>query len=241
MTADLIPATLYTIISVLLLLEIPAAILLNGRLISLTMGIRVAACLSGILFVWVSAARPPLFGAFEALVLVLFVMGSLSLLFGRHFHRPGLFYIFHSLTALLLVGMHWNQPMALNQDYYMYGNVMVIAFFTLRLTAAGILAHAAVQYIYSGVEREASWQGGRNTLLMGTCVYLASEWTGSLWALNWLGDSWQWSHGFFKAAILFLLVMTACHLPARFLNSRGFRTLSGMLPGTFLLWMIFYH
>ncbi|MCG8633103.1 MAG: hypothetical protein MI863_04700 [Desulfobacterales bacterium] len=239
MTSDLFPATLFIAVTLLVLLEIPAAAL--GRLVVLIMGLRTAACFSGVLFVWISAARPPLYGAFEGLVLTLFIMGILALLYGRSLKQPKPFFLFHSLAALILLTLNRDQTMVLNPDYYMYGHVTVILFFTLRLAAAGIFAHGAVQYLHAGMEKEASWQGGRNTLLLGTCIYLASEWTGSLWALNWLGDSWQWSHGFFKAAILFLLVMTACHLPARVLKNRILHSLSGILPGSFLLWMIFYH
>ena len=47
----------------------------------------------------------------------------------------------------------------------------------------------------------------RNFLLTGVVIYLAGEWSGSLWCLNWLGDTWRWSGGFFKSAVVFLLVI----------------------------------
>jgi hypothetical protein len=78
---------------------------------------------------------------------------------------------------------------------------------------------------------------------VGTCIYLSGEWSGSLWCLNWLGDSWQWSRGFFRASLLFLLVMAACHLPApkKGVLNPVFKGISGALPGIFGLYMIFFY
>jgi len=83
--------------------------------------------------------------------------------------------------------------------------------------------------------------GGRNFLLTAIAVYLASEWSGSLWCLNWMGDSWQWSRGFFKAGIIFLLVMTASHVPRSFGASDKTKAFLGSCPGIYMLWMLFQH
>ena len=81
----------------------------------------------------------------------------------------------------------------------------------------------------------------RNFLLTGIVIYLASEWSGSLWCLNWLGDTWRWSGGFFKSTVIFLLVMASFHLPPSFAKSLQIRAIIGSGPALFIIWMIFYH
>lgn len=82
---------------------------------------------------------------------------------------------------------------------------------------------------------------GRNFLLSGIVVYLMSEWSGSLWCLNWLGETWQWTRGFLKAAIVFLLAMLASHLPISMAGSQRAKALFGILPGIYIFFMLFQH
>jgi hypothetical protein len=85
------------------------------------------------------------------------------------------------------------------------------------------------------------FSNARTQLLVGLVVFLCSEWAGSWWCLNWLGDSWQWSKGFFKAAIVFMLVMLTCHLPPSLARNSWPKAMTGSLPAMFLMWTIFYH
>ncbi|MCG8616013.1 MAG: hypothetical protein MI802_07325 [Desulfobacterales bacterium] len=242
MTPDTFPQTLYTAILILTVSEFIAAAAGKNVFSRPLLGLRTLACACGVAFVWVNSGHPPLFGPFEALAQILFVSGSLGLMFSRRFDGPALsFFIWHSLSAAGIVFLVRNQPMTLNQDYFMYANPWVILFFTLRLAAAGTFVHCAVQYLSAVKGNTIFRQGGRNTLLAGACIYLSSEWAGSLWALNWMGDAWHWSRGFFKAAILFLLIMGASHLPARLQIRPVARCAAGVLPAVFILWMIFYH
>ena len=81
----------------------------------------------------------------------------------------------------------------------------------------------------------------RNFLLIGVAIYLASEWAGSLWCLNWLGDSWIWSKGFFKASIVFLFVMLCFHVPVSFKYSSKIKLTAMSFPAIFIMWMILFH
>ena len=81
----------------------------------------------------------------------------------------------------------------------------------------------------------------RDMLLVGLVIFLCSEWAGSWWCLNWLGDSWRWSGGFFKAGIVFMLVMLTSHLPPSLSRNPRMKAMTGSLPALFLLWIIFYH
>ncbi|MCP4719303.1 MAG: hypothetical protein GY860_07575 [Desulfobacteraceae bacterium] len=241
MAADF-PTIIYLLATGMVMLELLGIGMKKQRIYSLFVNLRILTCLTGILFIVFSLGRPPLFGPFEAAVYIIFVMGILTLVFQKNQgYQPGLS-LFNSLLVLIILLSQLGKPMALNEDYFMYGNFWVNLFFNFRLLAAAFLAHGASQYLghIFGKENILS-TAGRNTLLAGASLYLVSEWAGSLWCLNWLGDSWQWSKGFFKASLLFLLIMAVCHLPTGLTRNKVVQGISGTLPGLFILWMIFYH
>lgn len=200
-------------------------------------------CLAGVLFIVFSTKRPPLFGLFEACLYIVFVVLLLA-----SACRKKVFLI-NSIVVLLILLLQFGKPIALNEDYYMYDNIWVMLFFNLRLLSAAFFVHVMVLHVSCFFERSDDRSDERPFLLkharyqtlVGAVIYLCSEWSGSLWCLNWFGDSWQWSTGFFKASLLFLLVMVVCHLPPALGKNRLLRTILGSLPGTFALWMIFYH
>ena len=238
------PTILYLLVTGFVIVELLGSGLNRDRLYSLFVNLRIWTCLAGILFIGFSQGRPPLFGPFEASVYIGFVMGVLAWVFQKNWgFLPG-FSLFNSLIVLIILLLQLGKPMGLNEDYFMYGNPWVKLFFNFRLVTAAFLAHGASQYLGHLFEKEKAdllSMGGRNTLLAGACLYLVSEWAGSLWCLSWFGDSWQWSKGFFKASILFLLIMAVCHLPPGITRNKLAQGVCGTLPCIFILWMIFYH
>jgi len=241
LTSDF-PTIIYLLATGTALFELLAAGMKKQRIYTLFVNLRILTCLAGIIFIGSAVGRPPLFGPFEAAVYIVFVMGILARVFQKNQgYKPG-FALLNSLTVLIILLMQMNRSMLLNEDYFMYGNFWVNLFFNFRLLAAAFLAHGASQFLGHMVEKTDTLSiAGRNTLLAGACLYLISEWAGSMWCLNWFGDSWQWSRGFFKASILFLLIMAVCHMPPGLTKNRTIRGVSGILPGIFILWMIFYH
>jgi hypothetical protein len=223
-----------------------------------TLGIGI--CIFSVLFIVFTAKRPPLFGPFEAgsyIILILLLLSAGN--------RRNTFFLINASVILGILALQFAHPLGMNEDYYMYNNIWVILFFNLRLTAAGFFVHGAVlhlSYFFESPDQAKTSEAGtseagatktipadtgavlkqaRVRTLTGAVVYLCSEWSGSLWCLNWFGDSWQWSNGFFKASLLFLLVMLTCHLPPVPGRKRLFRTILGSCPGIFALWMIFFH
>jgi hypothetical protein len=227
-----------------------------GYLKALGIGI----CTFSVLVIVFTAKRPPLFGPFEAgsyIILILLLLSAGN--------KTDTFSLINAVVILVILALQFAHPLGMNEDYYMYGNVWVVLFFNLRLTAAGLFVHGAVLHLShffepagqtktseagTGESRAAQTspsdtgavlKQARVRTLTGAVVYLCSEWSGSLWCLNWFGDSWQWSNGFFKASLLFLLVMLTCHLPPVPGRNRLLRTILGSCPGVFALWMIFFH
>lgn len=216
--------------------ELIFLILKKNRMAKGTRTLGTLTCLAGVLFIIVTTKRPPLFGPFEASFYIVLVMVLLARPYGKNIS------LINSIVVLMILVFQIKKTMAVNVDYYMYDNVWVVLFFNLRLLSAGFFVHAAVLYLsHLFEESDDVLKYARYQTLIGTIIYLCSEWSGSLWCLNWLGDSWRWSNGFFKASLLFLLVMLICHLPPLLGKNRFLRTLLGSLPGIFALWMIFHH
>ncbi len=212
------------------------------------------ACGAGVVWLMVTEKRLPLYGSLEAIVYVSFVL-TLVERFASSPVPPGsrnrLLIVTHGVVCLLLV-VQARRPMAFNADFFMYDNLWVNLFFNLRLNATALFVWAAIvsmvgawspldENAFSREARDRLMHGGRNYLLTGIAVYLVSEWSGSLWCLNWFGDSWQWSRGFFKAGIIFLLVMTASHLPQSLARSDRIKALFAASPGVYILFMMFQH
>jgi len=216
-----------------------------------------AACGAGVTWLMFSEQRLPLFGALESVMYVSFVLTLLA-----NFTLPRveavckqrLTLVTHGVICLLLA-VQATRPMAFNADFFMYDNLWVNLFFNLRLNAAGVLIWAAILFIVGVWFCEAKdakktsgratsdrlIHQGRNFLLAGIVVYLMSEWSGSLWCLNWLGETWQWSRGFLKAAIIFLLAMIASHLPISMGGLPRAKALFGICPGIYIFFMLFQH
>ena len=243
MAADF-PTIIFRVVIGMVILELFTAGLKQDRIYSLFLHLRIWTCLAGILFIFFSVGRPPLFGPFEASVYIVGVMGILARIFQKNAGSLPWFSLVNSLGALIILFIQWGKPMGLNDDYFMYGNLWVNLFFNFRLLTAAFLVHGASQYFAHLLEKKEAdvlAMGGRNTLLAGACLYLVSEWAGSLWCLNWFGDSWQWNRGFFKASLLFLLIMAVCHLSPGLARNKIARGIAGTLPGVFIVWMIFYY
>lgn len=206
---------------------------------------------AGVAGMVVNESRLPLFGPFESVLSLVFYLGLFTLL-NRNPCIPArtLAAIDRAAMAaiLILLAIQAANPMELNSDFYMYDNLWVNLFFLLRLAATALFIYAGLVLCTSAwVKRlrplpsDMSGHLGRNFLLSGIAAFLCAEWSGSFWCLNWLGDTWQWSRGFFRGSAVFLLVMLACHLPPYLARSNWARALFGSLPGLFCLWMIFFR
>lgn len=212
--------------------------------------------LTGVIIIIILEHRLPLFGSFESVLYISFILSIFESFPEKELSASREKSISMHLYIMILIILLFqiNKPMKFNHDFFMYGNIWVNIFFNLRLTAAAFFIYAAILFCNgawnsssnSRAEKDYLMRKGRNLLLTGVTIYLASEWAGSIWCLDWLGDSWRWSKGFFKASIVFLLVMTSLHLPPFlrhpfFKHGETTKAIFGSLPGIFMLWMIFHH
>jgi len=206
------------------------------------------ACMSGLAYIIVVTKRLPLFGPFEASFYILFILTLLVKESQKKHSFPDLsakLSLISSIVILFILALQAGKSMVINPDYYMYDNIWVMLFFNLRLIAAAFLIHAMVLsltgFYGNSYDQDLLHRSAKKSLLIGTIIYLSSEWSGSIWCLNWFGESWRWNNGFFKSSMVFLLVMLACHLPTKVSRNRFLRTLFACFPGLFVLWIIFFH
>jgi hypothetical protein len=188
--------------------------------------------------------RPTLSGAYESLTLLSLVLALLAPwpLAGR----PGPTALAGAswLAAGLLLAVSLAMSRKLYPDWFMYGFGWTRAFFTLRLTAVAIMAHAALAALVS-LGRRAGPQArqvllirSRNCLLLGTAVFLAGEFCGFTWRLAWLGDYWSWSRNFLESTMYFLLATAGVHLPPRWSTDPRRRAWAQAAPGVVMVSLI---
>jgi hypothetical protein len=203
--------------------------------------------LNGISLMAITAAadRPPIYGPFEVFQSVSFIFALLYWCCDRTpKHETPFIPVWPVNVILFLLALL--DPLRLNPDYCQYDNLFVVLFFDLRILSMGILLYAAYCFFSSlekkkaGAIRDTALYQGRNFLLLGATVFLAGEYCGSYWCLNGWGDAWLWNHRFFLSALMFLLSMMACHLPASWLPSGRRRAFMGAFP-LFLLIVLFIH
>lgn len=194
-----------------------------------------------------SEHRLPIFGDFESVTTIGLVLGFLHLLnFYCSTPADRRFYDSHAkwitVSILLLLTYLAFFPKTPNPDFYMYDDIRVIVFFHFRILASGVFIYSALilcAALHHGFPDYI--RTGRNFLLTGAAIFLISEFSGSLWCLDWYGDSWHWSKGFLKAACLFLVAMLACHIPPNWNLSNRVRAVIGSIPAAGSLWLLFLH
>lgn len=234
------PMVVYSVMFLLFSFELIFILFKKSRIANGFNILGTLACLTGLLYIFFITKRPPLFGAFEASFYIVFILAMLA----KAYHGKNISLI-TLIIILLILALQIGKPIVLKDDYFMYDNIWVMLFFNLRLLSAAFFVHVMILYIAyffeSADKNDFLSRYARFYLLIGTFIYLISEWSGSLWCLNWFGESWLWSPGFLKASMLFLLIMLGCHMPQLLGKNKLLKTILGSFPGCFALWMIFYH
>lgn len=244
MTQSLYPLLVYVALGCFAL-SVPLARFVSTQTARMALGLGTALCgVLTLLLVW-TMQRLPLFGAFEALTYTAFLVGLLELFpnasKGESQHRT---LITGIVTTLLLLPLVFRSDVMPRPNFFVYSSPLVSCFFFCRLTALGMFAYAAIWYMTGltgltaddridvRVQGEA-W--GRNFLLLGSVIFLISEFAGSMWCYAGWGDSWRWSGNFFRSTMFFLLIMLGLHLPAKWKVHARLTSLIGSFACLFIV------
>jgi len=109
-----------------------------------------------------------------------------------------------------------------NHNFYMYQVWPVQLFFSLRLTAGGILLFSFLLFasVWARQLKSRPPNGSdvlsmaKLSLILSGLVFLSSELSGTYWSMLGWGDTWHWSDNFFQSAAIFLLLMLPLHIPS---------------------------
>lgn len=176
---------------------------------------------------WLEIRRLPVYGQLEANLHIAFTLAFCMAFSTRWLDTAGVQPWGRLLVAALLIRALAGHD-GLTPDYFLYQFPSVQLFFALRLTAGGVLILTFLLYVRNWIR---ALKSGRNnhaadiraascTLMLGAILFLASEFSGSLWCAMGYGDTWHWTSNFLKSAAIFLLLLFPLHAP-RWLKENG--------------------
>jgi len=171
--------------------------------------------------IWGLSGHLPVFNLFESFLLTVFFLGVLGLAFTQE--SPDRFCSRTWIWAevILLFGILLFYPKIQAPARFYDKDLYVVLFHVGRAAALAVMLLASG--LYAGFLRDSRRSSsqedplhmGRNFLVLGTILFLISEYAGVLWCLNGWGDFWRWSYGFLSSAFIMLYLMLVFHLPGR--------------------------
>ncbi|MBU4276971.1 MAG: hypothetical protein KKC30_09550 [Proteobacteria bacterium] len=183
--------------------------------------------------------RPPLAGTYEAAMMFTLWLSVLALIpcgspEGQRRLAALCWWAGTAFMALFLVASNRFYP-----DWYMYKYIWSRLFFTLRMASLAVFLYASFAALASlGMRPETRTtllRWSRNFLLLGTAVFLAGEFSGFTWRMQWMGDYWCWNANFLEATLFFLLVTAAAHLPPSWAARPRLRAAAQAVPGVLMI------
>ncbi len=206
-----------------------------------------AICALQALVLGLHLGRPPLSGAWEAFAMQALWLNLMALWPTGNREADRSLGAWTWTAAGLFLAVFLALERKLYPDWFNYEYFWARAFFLLRNASLSFLVFAACAAL-AGTRRGITPAGrnllllwARNFLLLGTAVFLAGEFCGFTWRLQWLGDYWSWSRNFLEATLVFLLVTAALHLPPRWAARPGARTLALAVPGAITAGLTLIH
>ncbi|MCB2191510.1 MAG: hypothetical protein KQI62_08095 [Deltaproteobacteria bacterium] len=186
--------------------------------------------------------RPPLVGGYESAAMFALWLCLLAVIpCGNRQAQQRLSALcwFACFVVMVLVFLLVNRIFTPN--WYMYQHIWTQLFFTLRLAGVSVFLYAALAALASlGAAPDARTtllRWSRNFLLLGTAVFLAGEFSGFTWRMQWMGDYWCWNANFLESTLYFLLVTAAVHLPPAWAAKPRMRAAALALPGLLMIGM----
>lgn len=206
-----------------------------------------ALCALQALVMGLHLGRPPLSGAWEAFAMQALCLDALALWPCGHPEADRSLRAWAWAAAGLFLAIFLALERKLYPDWFNYEYHWARLFFILRNASLSFFVFSALAAL-AGLRRGLAPAGksllliwSRNFLLLGTAVFLAGEFCGFTWRLQWLGDYWSWSRNFLEATLVFLLVTAALHLPPRWAARPGVRTFALAAPGVITAGLTLIH
>jgi len=212
---------------------------------------------AALVLITISSGHLPLFELFESFLLTTFILGILllfSIVHGKGFIRKNPYagpdirpdirpdagtWVLLEILFLLSVTLFF--PKTASPSVYDHDNIYILFFFFFRIISLGTILFSSAQFIQfrrepqKGKYKNNLLQQGRNFLLLGTLLFLISEYAGIIWCQNGWGDFWHWNAGFFQSALIVFYLMIFFHIPPDSnKKSEGIRSVIGGMSGLFM-------
>ena len=204
---------------------------------------------AALVLITISSGHWPAFELFESFLLTAFILGVLllfSIVYGKSFiqNTPNSrtdteTWVLFEILFLLSVTLFF--PKTASPSVYDHDNIYILLFFSFRIISLAVILFSSAQFIQFRREPQKSrhknklLQQGRNFLLIGTLLFLISEYTGIIWCQNGWGDFWHWNAGFFQSALIVFYLMIFFHIPPDSnKKSEGIRSVIGGMSGLFM-------
>ncbi|MDD3859754.1 MAG: hypothetical protein PHW83_06105 [Bacteroidales bacterium] len=210
---------------------------LKKRKINLIFGcVTVLSAFVAVVNIYVQSGHLPMSGTFEKMQNMVFIIVLLGMIYEfvnrkRSINAPELWII-----ALIFQALAFFDEMKIDPMFYMYDNVFVSMFFQLRLISMAVLVFSVSMYLTSfklekgSYEKSFMMHHAANFTLLGAILFIAGEFSGSMWAQLAYGDSWRWSKNFFTSGAMFLLALLGSHLAPSWIKNKNFQILFSIIP-----------
>jgi len=140
------------------------------------------------------------------------------------------------IIAVIFQTLAFFDELKVDPMFYMYDNIFVAMFFQLRLISIAVLSFSVSMYLTSlkletGTdEKSFMMHHAANFTLLGAILFIAGEFSGSMWAQLAYGDSWRWSKNFFTSGAMFLLALLGSHLAPSWIKNKNVQILLSIIP-----------
>jgi len=198
---------------------------------------RLALIANGLLLgaIWAMSGHLPVFNLFESFLLTVFILGIIALIFTETSPARSWIRTWIWAEVILLFGILLFYPKIHAPQHFYDKDLYVVLFHLSRTVALAVMLLASGFYAeFLRTSRRSSSQEdslhiGRNFLILGTILFLISEFAGILWCLNGWGDFWRWNYGFLSSTFIMLYLMLVFHLPGKGLVSKRMTSITGTM------------
>jgi hypothetical protein len=191
--------------------------------------------------IWISSGHLPVFNLFESFLFATFIMGVLALIFTDEAVSPLCTRTWIWAEVILLFGILLFYPKTHAPERFYDRDLYIVLFHVGRAAALAAMLLASGFYAeFLRTSRKSSLPEdtlhmGRNFLVLGTILFLISEYAGILWCLNGWGDFWRWNYGFLSSTFIMLYLMLVFHLPGKGAVSQRMTSITGAMSSMLFL------
>jgi ABC-type transport system involved in cytochrome c biogenesis permease subunit len=189
-----------------------------------------------VVYIYVQNGHLPMSGTFEKMQNMVMIIILLGLIYEFINRKRDINALEFWIIVVIFQSLAFFDELKADPMFYMYDNVFVAMFFQLRLISIAVLTFSVSMYLTSlrlktgSDEKSFMMHHAANFTLLGAILFIAGEFSGSMWAQLAYGDSWRWSKNFFTSGAMFLLALLGSHLAPSWIKNKNLQILFSIIP-----------